>query len=134
MRWIPIVALGFLILVAFAFFAHAEPRHKPGGWGGGWGSGWVGHQRVRPYGWNDRYRYRADPGTAFWGGVIGGALGGWLSSGSRDEPREEDHRSVSGEIAPFTPAWYDYCRRKYRSFNADTGRYLGFDGELHLCK
>ena len=33
---------------------------------------------------------------------------------------------------PWTPAWYDYCNDRYRSFNPRTGYFFGFDGELPL--
>ena len=32
--------------------------------------------------------------------------------------------------APWTPEWYAYCARKYQSFDARSGTYLGFDGLL----
>ena len=35
---------------------------------------------------------------------------------------------------PWTPAWFSYCRGKYRSFNASTGYYLGYDGGYHFCR
>ncbi|MCP4182806.1 MAG: BA14K family protein [Hyphomicrobiales bacterium] len=34
---------------------------------------------------------------------------------------------------PWTPAWYSYCRSKFRSFNAKSGTFLGFDGKRHFC-
>jgi hypothetical protein len=34
----------------------------------------------------------------------------------------------------WTPAWYTYCKTKYRSFNPHTGRYLTYSGEWHLCR
>ena len=33
-----------------------------------------------------------------------------------------------------TPAWYDYCRAKYRSFNSQTGLYLSTDGTYKPCQ
>ena len=36
--------------------------------------------------------------------------------------------------APWTPEWYSYCARKYRSFDPRSGTYLGFDGYRHLCQ
>jgi BA14K-like protein/PXPV repeat (3 copies) len=35
---------------------------------------------------------------------------------------------------PWTPDWYTYCGGKYRSFNPDTGYFLGYDGEYHFCR
>jgi len=37
-------------------------------------------------------------------------------------------------IPPWTPAWYTYCSRKYKSFNPETGLYLGYDGKYHYCQ
>lgn len=119
MRWIVLALIGVMLMFA-ATYASAEPRGH-----GGWGGHGHGHG-----GWSRPWYRPVDPGTAFWGGVVGGALGSLLRGQQDDEDDEED----TDELRPFTPAWYDYCRRKYRSFNQDTGRYLGFDGELHLCK
>lgn len=33
----------------------------------------------------------------------------------------------------WTPAWYDYCRNKFRSFDENSGTYLGYDGQRHFC-
>lgn len=124
MRYVVLAAIGIALVIAVGAIsdAMAEPRHHRGGWG--WGKPQYHHRH---------YGHR-DPSAAFWGGVVGGVLGGLFSGGRDAEPRDEDHAEVAEEIAPWTPAWYDYCRRKYRSFNAETGRYLGYDGELHLCK
>ena len=35
---------------------------------------------------------------------------------------------------PWTPEWYAYCDNRYRSFNAQTGYFLGYDGEYHFCQ
>ncbi len=29
---------------------------------------------------------------------------------------------------PWSPDWYDYCAQRYRSFNARTGYFMGYDG------
>jgi hypothetical protein len=36
--------------------------------------------------------------------------------------------------APWSPDWYAYCARKYRSFDARSGTYLGFDGYRYTCE
>jgi hypothetical protein len=36
--------------------------------------------------------------------------------------------------APWSPAWYDYCSSRYRSFNPETGYFRGYDGEFHFCR
>ena len=35
---------------------------------------------------------------------------------------------------PWTPEWYDYCMRKYRSFNPETGYYVTYSGRLRFCR
>jgi hypothetical protein len=35
--------------------------------------------------------------------------------------------------APWTPEWYAYCARKYDSFHAPSGTFLGYDGFRHTC-
>lgn len=34
---------------------------------------------------------------------------------------------------PWTAAWYDWCESRYRSFDAGTGTYRGYDGRDHFC-
>lgn len=34
---------------------------------------------------------------------------------------------------PWSPAWYDYCRSKFRSFDERSGTFLGYDGQRHFC-
>ncbi|UXN04343.1 BA14K family protein [Bartonella sp. HY406] len=36
-------------------------------------------------------------------------------------------------LDPWTPGWYDYCSRKYRTFNSQTGTFRGYDGRDHFC-
>ena len=35
--------------------------------------------------------------------------------------------------AAWTPEWYAYCARKYGSFDARSGTFLGYDGFRHVC-
>jgi hypothetical protein len=35
---------------------------------------------------------------------------------------------------PWTAEWYDYCRRKYRSFNPRTGKFLASSGQYKFCR
>ena len=39
----------------------------------------------------------------------------------------------AGGIEPWTRDWYEYCSDRYRSFNARTGTFTGYDGERHFC-
>lgn len=38
-----------------------------------------------------------------------------------------------GGIEPWTRDWYKYCSDRYRSFDARTGTFTGYDGEQHFC-
>ena len=42
-------------------------------------------------------------------------------------------RGASYGAEPWTAEWYDYCRSRYRSFNARTGTFRGYDGRDHFC-
>lgn len=43
-------------------------------------------------------------------------------------------RAVAVSLQPWTPAWYRYCEGRYRSFNATTGTFTGYDGRQHFCR
>jgi hypothetical protein len=36
--------------------------------------------------------------------------------------------------APWTPDWYAYCARRYRTFDAESGTFIGHDGRPYLCR
>lgn len=36
-------------------------------------------------------------------------------------------------LEPWSPAWFDYCESRYRSFDAQTGTFTGYDGRQHFC-
>lgn len=114
MRWIPVAAIGFLILFLVASFAHAEPRGHGGHGGHGWGHGWGG-------GWWNRPAPRYDPGTAFWGGVVGGLAGTLFRPREPEVVVVQPQRDVS------------WCIQRYRSYDTYTRTYLGYDGLRHGC-
>ncbi|MEL7527865.1 MAG: BA14K family protein [Pseudomonadota bacterium] len=41
---------------------------------------------------------------------------------------------VTYRPAPWTPAWYNYCHAKYRSFNPNTGYFLAYSGQYKFCR
>lgn len=43
------------------------------------------------------------------------------------------YRRVSVGAEPWTPEWYRYCSERYRSFDARTGTFRGYDGQDHFC-
>ncbi len=75
------------------------------------------------------------------GAIIGGAI-----ANSHNSPRVI-HRPApnvrhygqprvvngGGSFEPWTQSWFRYCSNKYRSFNASTGTYRGYDGRDHFC-
>jgi hypothetical protein len=40
----------------------------------------------------------------------------------------------SGKPKPGTKEWAAYCTSRYRSFDADTGRYKSYSGEMRPCR
>lgn len=34
---------------------------------------------------------------------------------------------------PWTPEWYDYCSRRYRSFDPSSGTFMGYNGIRQMC-
>jgi len=39
----------------------------------------------------------------------------------------------SASLEPWTPGWREWCSNRYRSFNAQTGTFRGYDGLDHFC-
>lgn len=39
----------------------------------------------------------------------------------------------SVSLEPWTPGWREWCSNRYRSFNAQTGTFRGYDGFDHFC-
>ncbi len=48
--------------------------------------------------------------------------------------RYESRAAYRYRPKPWTPAWYDYCMSKYRSFNPETGYYRTYSGRLRFCR
>lgn len=51
----------------------------------------------------------------------------------RPRPVVRQYYRYSGGIEPWTPEWYNYCGNRYRSFNARSGTFTGYDGQQHFC-
>lgn len=112
------------------------PRHYNG-------NGYRGHRPPRHV-----YRnHRNNDGIAL--GIIGlgvGAIIGGAIANSHNNPpvvhrpapniRQYDRPRVvngGGSFEPWTKSWFRYCSNKYRSFNASTGTFRGYDGRDHFC-
>ena len=53
----------------------------------------------------------------------------------RAQASEEPVRRFENDaIEPWTDAWFDYCRARYRSFNSRTGTFTGYDGIKYFCQ
>lgn len=69
--------------------------------------------------WHRHYGYGG--GGAFIGGVIGGIIGNVF--------RPPYYVPGPG----YVPDAVSYCMQRFRSYNPETGFYLGFDGHYHRC-
>jgi hypothetical protein len=93
--------------------------HRPGwGHGPGWGRG-------------------PGIGDVVGGIVIGNAITNWLFPPKPDviivqQPQPIQQQNIV--IQPWTAEWYDYCNAKYKSFDAKSGYYTGYDGQQHFCQ
>ena len=48
-------------------------------------------------------------------------------------PKVIHYDDYAGGLEPWSRDWYRYCANRYRSFNADSGTYRGYDGANHFC-
>ena len=85
-------------------------------------------------------------GAAIIGGVIGALGTAAILNASR--PRYRTYRTrryyrrryyraprrYYARPAAWSPAWYRYCSRKYRSFNPNTGYYVTYSGYRRFCR
>ncbi|PVB61747.1 BA14K family protein [Labrenzia sp. 011] len=85
-------------------------------------------------------------GAAVAAGVIGLAAGAVLLGATRQPaaspppvnyyPQAPYPGRVQGAAGyqPWSPAWYQHCSSKYRSFNPSTGTYTTYGGEQRFCQ
>lgn len=129
----------------------------------GYDRGW-GHGRGYDRGWEDRGRIerhrdrreerrrkRDNSDAALAAGVIGLAAGAILlgtmsggASASTPPPAYYPPAPAPGPVygtpqaspgyLPWSPAWYDYCSSRYRSFNPQTGTFTTYGGEQRFCQ
>ncbi len=48
-------------------------------------------------------------------------------------PYAQPRYSYSAGLEPWSREWYRYCSTRYRSFDAETGTFRGYDGQDHFC-
>lgn len=143
----PIIAaiLSTALVLPTLSVAEAGPRHGHGhGWHGGPGHGHWGPHHRRP-----KHRRHNNNGAALAAGIIGLAAGAVII-GALSQPRHAPpvryHSPVrtpglhdplpvrSVRYEPWTPAWYEYCAAKYRSFKPATGTFTTYGGEQRFCR
>ncbi|MEZ5872216.1 MAG: BA14K family protein [Nitratireductor sp.] len=49
------------------------------------------------------------------------------------EETVRNSRNAGGYGEPWTASWENWCSAKYRTFDASTGTYNGYDGKRHFC-
>ncbi|WFE91616.1 BA14K family protein [Roseibium porphyridii] len=134
-------ALTGVLLVPTVVTAEAGSRH---GWrdhGGGH------HHHHRKHRKHKRHKNNDNLGAAVAAGVIGLAAGaillGATSQPSYAAPPQRNYYPpapypghVHGNVGyqPWSPAWYQYCSSKYRSFNPSTGTYMTYRGVQRFCQ
>lgn len=88
----------------------------------------------------------ADAGDALLGGAFGFAVG-TIFGNATARPRTYYYEPAPVYVAPpppppvvvyrtpepWTPDWYAYCAKRFASFDARSGTYLGYDGYRHMC-
>jgi len=84
----------------------------------------------------------AGHGNAWGAGLLGFGVGAIVGSALAPrevyvEPPEPEYYGpapVAYGPPPWTPEWYTYCKQRYRSFNARTGYFVGYDGLPYFCQ
>jgi hypothetical protein len=100
---------------------------------------------VTAFGGSAEARHRHHHGDALAAGIFGFAAGALLSSALapryyyQPAPVYAAPPVVYGPTPayyapePWTSDWYSYCSSRYRSFDPQTGYFLGYDGNYHFC-
>ena len=91
-------------------------------------------------------RHRHHHGDALAAGIFGFAAGAILSSALapryyyQPAPVYAAPPVIYGPTPayyapePWTSDWYSYCSSRYRSFDPQSGYFLGYDGNYHFCE
>lgn len=103
------------------------------------------------------HSHRTSDGDLVAAGIVGlalGALAVGAISASREpvsanpyrHPRPRPSRDYVGDdveiisdsryephVQPWSRSWFRYCRDRYRSFDPQTGTYVGYDGRERFC-
>ncbi|WP_305986141.1 BA14K family protein [Roseibium sp. MMSF_3544] len=111
--------------------------------------GWKGKQHHHHHHYHNQKRHKKNDnlGAAVAAGVIGLAAGAILLGATSQPtyaappppnyyPPAPYPGRVHGAVGyqPWSPAWYQYCSNKFRSFNPSTGTYTTYRGEQRFCQ
>ncbi|AOF88516.1 BA14K family protein [Sinorhizobium sp. RAC02] len=140
------LAVAASTLTATAGVSEARDRNRDGYWREG-----DDYQYRKPRR-HHRDRDRDYGRDAVIGGALGLATGVIIGGALASQPRYEERRYVDPDYypepeprviyrrqvvapsyEPWTQSWYDYCSQRYRSFNPNTGTFVGYDGREHFC-
>ncbi|WP_417686234.1 BA14K family protein [Roseibium sp.] len=138
-RIFAIALSGALLLPAMSV---AEAGHRDG-----WRNNHGWHDSRRPHHGYKKKRKDNDVGAAVAAGIIGLAAGAILLGATSQPtyaapapsyypPAPQPGNVYGGSIGyqPWSPAWYDYCTARYRSFNPRTGTFTTYSGEQKFCQ
>jgi hypothetical protein len=67
-------------------------------------------------------------GAAIGAGIIGLTLGAIIAGAAENDRNKRDRYDAEYE------RWLDYCSRKYRSFDPETGTYRASNGRRYVCR
>jgi hypothetical protein len=108
----------------------------------GRGHGYGGGRYVQNNYYGGGYRRHNDGFNAVGAGLLGFGIGAIV--GSALTPREvyvappppapTYYTPAAYGPPPWTPDWYTYCYSRYRSFNPNSGTFIGYDGYEHFCR
>lgn len=99
-----------------------------------WGDRDDRHWRYRDRDRWRRHRDRDDVAAGIAGLAAGAIIGGILGSGGGRVGAPVVSAPPAGGYAPFSAGYVSYCSSKYRSFDARTGTFMGYDGRRHFCR
>ena len=92
---------------------------------------------------DDAFAGRKAKNTAY---ILGGVLGGLILADAINNPAaarpappayyvpQYQPQPVYYGPRPWSGEWYEYCRARYRSFDANTGYFVGYDGRYRFCQ
>jgi hypothetical protein len=89
-------------------------------------------QRRRYYG--GQWEWYDDALARGAGAAVGSFFGNLFRRDREEEEPEPAAETDEASLEPWSPGWFAYCKRKYKSFDIKDGRYLSYDGNRYFCK